>query len=435
MLPFRGIATVACAMGLFGCKPPEPIALHEPNYLYTHVLSTTNEIELEQPLSDASELLTEWFGTPDEPKIPDALAEEDYEELLSLPLLMMAAGPAPKSKEPGETGLYRQLCSSCHGDSGQGRGPVAASQNPYPRDFRHGIFKYKSTARNKKPTKADLAKSLRQGLAGTQMPVFNKLSDQQIDALVDYVVYLSIRGEFERKLMYYAVNELDVEKERLYTASLKQSSGEDDMKNYSSQVDSATELLTGIANAWVGSQNRSEKFALPSFPIFGSENAENASLLKDSIEKGRVLFASEESACAKCHGVTAMGDGAQLPDYDDWTKEWTTKISIKPTATEKLLPFMARGGMKPQALKPRNIVEGKFRGGRDPMDLARRIRHGIVGSPMPAASIASSPEEKGLREEDIWHLVNFVLSISDVPAPKIEESNEPQQASKSKVGG
>ena len=80
------------------------------------------------------------------------------------------------------------------------------------------------------------------------------------------------------------------------------------------------------------------------------------------------------------------------------------------------MPLMALGGMKPQPLKPRNIVEGKFRGGREPMDIYRRIRYGIVGSPMPAAAIIKSSDDKGITEEDIWHLVNYVLSIAEPEA-------------------
>jgi len=84
------------------------------------------------------------------------------------------------------------------------------------------------------------------------------------------------------------------------------------------------------------------------------------------------------------------------------------------------LPLMARGGLKPQPLKPRNIVEGHFRGGRTPEDLYRRIRYGIAGSPMPAAAVVQSREEPGLLDEDLWHIVNYVLSIAQVPPPAME---------------
>ena len=397
-----------------GCKPSSsPPAMHEPNYLYSHALEIKEDLSLDVPLSDSQALLTDWFGTLEEPKLPPLFAEDDYKELLSLSNIEKAAGLPVNTVEPGEKGLYRQLCASCHGESGQGRGPVAASQNPYPREFRFGLFKYKSTARKFKPVKSDIARALRKGLSGSQMPLFNKLPDDKIDSLVDYVIFLSIRGEFERKLLYGAAYELDLEKDRIFNVAIKESNDPDSKKQWDGQIETATEILTGIADAWVQSADGVQEFDLPDFPIFGSETADNRSELHESIAKGRKLYLSEEAACAKCHGESARGDGPQLPDYDDWTKDWTSKIDLNPAKLDELLPLMARGGMKPQPLKPRNIVEGKFRGGREPMDIYRRIRYGILGVAMPAAAIIKSADEKGIREEDIWHIVNYVLSIAE----------------------
>lgn len=405
-----------------GCKPATlPSALHEPNYLYSHALGMKQDVAMEQPLSDSQDLLTEWFGTLDEPKLPPLFGEDDYKELLSLEKVEKAAGPPATTAEPGDKGLYRQLCASCHGESGQGRGPVAASQNPYPREFRHGVFKYKSTARKNKPVKADIARDLRKGLSGTQMPLFDKLSDEKINAVVDYVVFLSIRGEFERKLLYTAAFELDLNTDRIYSVAYKKSDDAENKKKLKGQLDTATEILTGIADAWVEAADGVEEFAMPKFPLYGSETVDNKKELDASIALGRKLYLSEEAACAKCHGESARGDGKQLPDYDDWTKDWTSKIDISPTKLDDLLPLMARGGMKPQPLLPRNIVEGKFRGGREPMDIYRRIRYGILGAPMPAAAVIKSSDEKGIREEDIWHIVNYVLSIVE---PEIVASKE-----------
>ncbi len=405
-----------------GCKPATlPSALHEPNYLYSHALGMKQDVAMEQPLSDSQDLLTEWFGTLDEPKLPPLFGEDDYKELLSLEKVEKAAGPPATTAEPGDKGLYRQLCASCHGESGQGRGPVAASQNPYPREFRHGVFKYKSTARKNKPVKADIARDLRKGLSGTQMPLFDKLSDEKINAVVDYVVFLSIRGEFERKLLYTAAFELDLNTDRIYSVAYKKSDDAENKKKFKGQLDTATEILTGIADAWVEAADGVEEFAMPKFPLYGSETVDNKKELDASIALGRKLYLSEEAACAKCHGESARGDGKQLPDYDDWTKDWTSKIDISPTKLDDLLPLMARGGMKPQPLLPRNIVEGKFRGGREPMDIYRRIRYGILGAPMPAAAVIKSSDEKGIREEDIWHIVNYVLSIVE---PEIVASKE-----------
>ncbi|XZE34544.1 cytochrome c [Pirellulaceae bacterium SH501] len=401
-----------------GCdQSANRIAQHEPNLLYSHALEISEDLKLEQPTNDAQDLLIEWFGTLNEPKLPP-LFDSDYKDLISLENLKMAAGAPPESAEPGATGLYRQQCASCHGESGQGRGPVAASQNPYPREFRHGIFKYKSTSRTGKPLKSDLKGILLEGLADSQMPKFTKLSDKQLDALVDYVIFLSIRGEFERKLLYTAAYDLDLEEGRLYNASLRTTDGAP-VAELKEQLDQAEELLMDIADAWSEAEDKVEEPEMPSFPIFGSETEENKAQLAESIEKGKKLFVGNDAACAKCHGESAKGDGPQAPDYDDWTKDWTAKIGIKPTSTEELLPLLARGGLKPQPLKPRNIVAGHFRGGREPIDLYRRIRYGIPGATMPAAALSQGEGLPGLTNDDLWHLVNYVLSIAETPAPVV----------------
>lgn len=404
------VATTALlGLAIGGCREPSQVANHyEPNFLFakaTEIGQSKDEGELDQSFRDTKDLLVDWFGTLDEPKLPEVLKEGDYEDLISLKNIKLAVG------SPSAPGIYVQQCVSCHGLSGQGRGVTAASQDPYPRDFRMGIFKFKSSPRSARPLKEDIEKTLRVGLSGSQMPLFNKLSDEEIKALVDYVIFLSIRGEFERRLIQLSATELDGQ--RIYDRTAEKSVLDD-------QVSTASDALTQIADRWVQSVDAVEEFPRPDFPIFGSETDENKAQLVASIEKGKSLFASEVASCAKCHGVNADGKGNQLPDYDDWTKDWTSKIGLQPTDLDALLPLMARGGLKPQPLKPRNIVEGHFRGGRTPEDLYRRIRYGIAGSPMPAAAVVQSREEPGLLDEDLWHIVNYVLSIAQVPPPAME---------------
>lgn len=409
-----------------GCDAPQPeLASFEPNHLFAYRMEVSESVPTEQFLLDSRDLLTEWFGTPDAPKLPPLFAEGDFKNLVSLETMKPAIGPAPDSKEPGDHGLYRQLCASCHGETGQGRGPVAASQNPYPRDFRKGVFKYKASNRNSKPLKSDIVRTLHEGLNGTQMPRFDKLTKTQIDALVDYVVYLSIRGEFERKLLMMATSDLDPEKsfdpkpedrERVYDVSYKGSTDAAKKKVFDSQVETATDLLTEVADTWVEAEDTVEEFEAPDdLPVLGLTKPEDIDqeALQASIKKGRELYLSQTAACAKCHGESAKGDGLQVPDYDEWTKDWTVQINIKPDDQDAVRPFLARGGMKPQPLAPRNLVEGKLRGGRDPIAIYRKIVYGIAGSPMPGAAMAASETEAGLQKNDIWHLVNYVLSLKE----------------------
>ncbi len=101
--------------------------------------------------------------------------------------------------------LYMRHCSHCHGTSGDGKGPTAEYLNPQPRDYRHGVFKFTST-NDISPRSAEmtLKRILQYGIPGTYMPSFLLLTDAELHAIVEYVRFLSLRGEYERKL----VNEL-----------------------------------------------------------------------------------------------------------------------------------------------------------------------------------------------------------------------------------
>ncbi len=121
--------------------------------------------------------------------------------------LQAAAGPIGGDAEGNQWGLFRRHCAACHGTSGDGAGPSAAVLNPYPRDFRNGVFKYTSTAGGAKPLRDDLLRTFRQGIPGTAMPSFCKLPDREIEALLEYVKYLSIRGQTELYLLQTVVDE------------------------------------------------------------------------------------------------------------------------------------------------------------------------------------------------------------------------------------
>jgi len=41
--------------------------------------------------------------------------------------------------------VYNQVCVTCHGEAGDGKGPAGAALNPPPRDFTTGEFKYGGT--------------------------------------------------------------------------------------------------------------------------------------------------------------------------------------------------------------------------------------------------------------------------------------------------
>ncbi len=117
--------------------------------------------------------------------------------------------------------VYQKRCVQCHGDSGNGAGPAAVALNPKPRDYRNGLFKFKSTINKDnpgstsigdrpKPTHADLVAVIRRGAIGTSMPAFPLLSDQDVNDVVEYVKYLSQRGEMEYRIAMFIKAEEDV---------------------------------------------------------------------------------------------------------------------------------------------------------------------------------------------------------------------------------
>jgi mono/diheme cytochrome c family protein len=274
----------------------------------------------------------------------------------------------------------------CHGITGDGLGPTAAFLNPYPRDYRPGVFKFKSTERADKPTHADLVRILHNGIPGSSMPSFALLPPVQVDALAEYVKYLAMRGETELALMR-AFFELD---------------DEDQGKLPEAREFLVAETLEPIAARWRDAD--AARIPVPEMPA-GID-------LAASIAKGKELFYGDKANCVKCHGITALGDG-QANDYDDWNKAIVEvgkevasgKEKASETQTASLSPEqMAQHKadvawlekfdrvLEGDALRPRTI------------DLYYRIHAGIYGAPMPAAAGTVPPE-------DIWHIVNYVLSL------------------------
>lgn len=84
--------------------------------------------------------------------------------------------------------IYFVACSSCHGIRGDGKGPAAIGFDPAPRNFRRGVYKFRSTVSGMLPLDRDLERTVREGLAGTEMPRWNGvLAESDIQAVVQYV--------------------------------------------------------------------------------------------------------------------------------------------------------------------------------------------------------------------------------------------------------
>jgi mono/diheme cytochrome c family protein len=152
--------------------------------------------------------------------------------------------------------VYERNCVVCHGATGKGDGEMSRELIPKPRSFRSGLFKYRSTPPGALPTTDDLLRTVRHGVPNTSMPIFDKLSRSDLEAVVEYVKFFSKRW--------------------------------DDPKNY------APPLTLPATPAWLG------------------ETASRA----DAAKRGREIFMT---ACASCHGEDGRGNGpAAATLVDAW---------------------------------------------------------------------------------------------------------------------
>ncbi|QDS96162.1 Cytochrome c [Roseimaritima multifibrata] len=418
-----GMAVAICLFVAPGCDS-QPISFSG-NALEKVKQEHVSGADLGQAESDIQAIMQAWFGTPDQPIVPVAL-----QDLVQVDRIERSAGPVSSTEDGEHQGLYREHCAVCHGLNGNGRGPASGLQNPYPRDFRMGVYKFKSTPRGTPPTREDLLATLHRGAPGTAMPTFHSLPESDREALVDYVIYLSVRGMLERQLWQIAAEEFDYDsqplppEERLYAAG---NEGTDDPA-FVQQVAAIDELLLEITQAWLNAPQLA--LEIPEVPAdvgrnVGTAEEEDSELVEihdASVARGKALFHGQTANCVGCHGPAGKADVATL-DFDDWTKDWTTRINITPTDTDAIAPFRAAGALRPRPAKPRNLQLGAFHGGSDPGLLYTRIVNGIDGTPMPAMELVEHPQPVGLTQRQVWDLINYVLSLSPADvAPLASES-------------
>lgn len=385
----RGWAGIPLAVGLLvvsisGCDAE--IENFPSNDVYALAIARSRSTQTEVAKQDVTQVVNERFGTPDAPKWPADVARSLPE--VNPQNITRSAGPFSSEQDGTHVGLFREHCVICHGLSGNGAGPASQIQNPYPRDFRSGIFKWKSTERSAKPTRADLKQLLLRGVPGTAMPSFALQDESDIDALIDYVIYLSIRGETERRLTAAAVDELD------YGDSLP-----DDTLRLTGNGEGAqvvASVLSKVARQW----SEADSKVAPAPRVARAE----------SIENGKAIFHGPIANCVGCHGPSGNGSAVTL-DYDDWAKEYSSRIGLTPTDRDAMRPFRKAGALRPRLTDPRDLQDGVFRGGGDSETLYRRITQGIAGTPMPA--VAVDQDGTGLTEDQVWDLVRYVQSLQD----------------------
>jgi mono/diheme cytochrome c family protein len=213
--------------------------------------------------------------------------------------------------------------------------------------------------------RSDLQRIIRYGAKGTSMPSFRWMPDDEMDAVIDYVIVLSSRGETELGLIRQA-GEL-AEDESIDEEQIEQA-------------------LSRVKRAWERAANE-RVLPITAMPAMTDE----------TVREGAAAFI--ELNCFKCHGKDGRGNRAFNVGKDDWGH----------TA------FAA------------DLTSGMLHGGRRPIDIYRRIYSGINGTPMPAfkdpdETKGETPEQ---RSDRIWRMVHFVTAIvegREIPLDAIEEA-------------
>ena len=94
--------------------------------------------------------------------------------------------------------VYKHMCIFCHGADGNGGGKATAYLYPWPRDFRRGLYKHRTTPSGSLPLDSDIFRTISRGVPGTAMPAWEKsLTEEETRAVVQYIKGFSKRFENE----------------------------------------------------------------------------------------------------------------------------------------------------------------------------------------------------------------------------------------------
>jgi mono/diheme cytochrome c family protein len=197
--------------------------------------------------------------------------------------------------------LYTENCMRCHGVTGDGNGAVAKFMRPRPRDYRKGIFKFTTRPYGSRPRRADLVRTIRRGIPATSMPSFRLLPDADIEALVDYVLLLTHRGERESELAIEADSSNEI------------------------SAGFPAEATATVLSRWKTAES-GEVQALTPMPVFSVE----------SVKRGRQAFLTK--GCSKCHGE----DGRGLTRDNNFVDSWGVQ-----TRAADLTSGLLHGGPQP----------------------------------------------------------------------------------------
>ena len=170
------------------------------------------------------------------------------------------------SAEAGQE-IYDTHCWYCHGDDGDGLGPIADYVWPRPRDFTIASFKLRTTPTGELPTDEDLFRSISLGLPGSAMPAWRSVLTVEERWQVISTIKTFGEGMFE----------------------------DEEFDPYETVID-------------IGA------------PPGGS--------VESLVEAGRSVFLNSD--CWECHGDAGRGDGPKSGDLrDDWDYPiWATDLEL-----------------------------------------------------------------------------------------------------------
>ncbi len=265
-----------------------------------------------------SQTLNQMFGKPAAPKVPESEMTNDLE--LDTESLKVGAQ------------LFRSKCQHCHGMTGDGRGTSGPWTYPHPRDYRQGVFKFVTNQGSipGRASRADLLRTIENGLTGTAMPSFAMLPEEQRQHLARYVTFLSLRGKVELELIKLILTE---------ELTAEQIPAE------------ANEIVTRELKNWQSANLKPVSTTVIEYPSGSPE-------LFDSIRRGEKLFTDPKgpAGCVACH--TNYGRESKL-QYDVWGT----------------------------IIKPANLTEVRRKGGLQLQAHYHRIKIGIPPVNMPVGTL------------------------------------------------
>lgn len=308
--------------------------------------------------------LVRYFGTPIDPRLmlPTDKQDDKGQTVLEprLERLYLKRGVQ----------VYLRECVACHGATGDGLGEAANYLNPPPRDYRKGVFKFTSTPQGTRPRREDLRRVIRRGAKGTSMPSFRWISQEDLEAVIDYVILLSQRGQVELKLIQESEQELD------------------EKDSYDPKT--VAKMVSNVYHEW---DTAADTLVQPLTPM--------PKMTAETVKHGAELFG--EMNCIQCHGK----DGGGRRDFDAGKDAWG------------------------RVAHAADLTSGLLHGGRRPVDIYRRIYSGITPMPSSATPNSAKNETAEQRSEKIWHLVHFITSVVEgtpFPADVVEAAFLKSQA-------